>query len=88
MKRRIWLSVGMGTLLSTTVVACGGPDRHDAGTGACDQIIRACHPYDHGSGPAHECHAFAESTSTTETMCQTRLVECLATCSPGDGGHD
>lgn len=78
-------------IIATALGACGpgatatDAGGHDAGSKpTCTQIFEACHPVDTGSGPAHECHEFAEAEATTEAQCQMRRTECLSACALSD----
>jgi hypothetical protein len=63
---------------TTLAAACSGKDVE----GSCERIAEACHDKDTGSGPAHECHEFSESS--TDDQCAEKEDDCLASC--GDSG--
>ncbi|TAK23864.1 MAG: hypothetical protein EPO40_25230 [Myxococcaceae bacterium] len=68
--------------------ACDDHDHDTAGTPTCEAIIARCHPLDTGSGPAHDCHEFAESRGQTEAMCVARRDDCFRSCVASDAGAD
>jgi len=75
----VWLLVPISS------VGCHDHDHdHDYGSGACGQIVAACHDIDPGTGPISECHAIGHDE--VETDCEAVLTSCLATCVAGDAG--
>jgi len=61
--------------LAVTCAACGEDTE-----GACDRIAEACHDVDTGSGPAFECHTFAEAEGVTDAQCAEKEDECHESC--------
>lgn len=78
-----------------------GDHHDDAGTGghtspypSCQRIIDACHEYDVGAGPVHDCHDLAHDAKG-DGDCTSREASCLATCAAAgkdsgaaEGGSD
>ena len=55
----------------------------------CDELAEKCHPYDTGSGAAHDCHEFAETPSSTDSQCEAMFETCDMVCrAADDGGTD
>ncbi|MBX3185374.1 MAG: hypothetical protein KF819_00100 [Labilithrix sp.] len=52
--------------------------------GSCDQLARACHPYDKETAIGHECHELGHAGN--DTACAPRKAECLAACPPREAG--
>lgn len=79
-------------LCLASVVSIGACDDHSheaTGRAACDAIVERCHLLDLGTGAIHECHEFAEATTTTNDQCVARQAMCFATCTaPSDAGSD
>ncbi len=69
------------------ITACHDDDDHAHETTypSCEAISEACHPFDLGQGPAHDCHELAHG-ATSDATCAARKDACLKTCSPADGG--
>lgn len=66
------------------LIACGDDDGHHHATGACGQIVAACHDLDPGTGPISECHATGHDE--VEADCEAVLTSCLAVCVASDAG--
>jgi hypothetical protein len=64
-------------------ISCG-EDEHQRPP-ECDEIGEACHPFDTGSGPAHDCHANSHDTWTAAECIANRAM-CLMVCSNADAG--
>lgn len=81
------LALTAALLLPVGILACGDDDGHDhaANRPTCDQIGELCHPFDTGSGAAHDCHENAHDTFT-EAQCQEALPACQLACSAVDAG--
>lgn len=62
---------------------------------SCNAITQACHKFDVGEGPIHDCHELAHG-ATSDEPCAVKKVGCLALCvdeagtDAGDAGesHD
>jgi hypothetical protein len=65
-----------------------GPGGHSSKYPSCDAIIKACHPFDVGDGPIHDCHDYAHAENATEESCAAKKAECLRICVPSDAGAD
>ncbi len=67
----------------------GGP--HTSSFASCQAILDACHEFDTGEGPVHDCHEIAHDATSEET-CAPKKTACLATCAaaadagPSDSG--
>lgn len=57
----------------------GGTGGHVSPYAACQTIIDACHEYDIGEGPVHDCHDLAHDAKS-EADCTPKKDSCLATC--------
>lgn len=87
------LSVFAWGLLALLLVACKSDDSHDHGDGghhsdypSCDAIIQACHPYDVGEGPVHDCHDLGHG-ALNDSECASKKDDCLKICAAAaDGG--
>ena len=85
MTRFLLLSGLAGLLISGCSNDTVAPVSHPV----CDELAEKCHPYDTGSGTAHECHEFAETASSTDSQCEVMFETCDDACSaPADGGTD
>lgn len=60
---------------------------HSSPYAACDAIIKACHPYDVGEGPLHDCHNVAHEAKS-EAPCLPEKDRCVKLCEDAtlDGG--
>lgn len=69
------------------VALCDAADVDGGPPDACDMLGHQCHPFDTGSGPAHDCHELGHAGDLA--ACEAMLASCLMTCS-GDAGsaHD
>ena len=56
-----------------------GDGGHTSAFASCQAIIDACHEYDVGEGPVHDCHDLAHD-STSEATCAPKKAECIAIC--------
>lgn len=74
---------GLALSFAAALVACGDDDGHHH-TGACGQIVAACHDLDPGTGPISECHATGHDE--VEADCEAVLTSCLAVCVASDAG--
>ena len=74
---------------SSGAKASSGYTDHSSPYPDCDQIIKACHPFDVGEGQVHDCHdqghgARSEADCTpVKQMC---LDICAAAAAAADGG--
>ncbi|NUO53914.1 MAG: hypothetical protein HOV80_34145 [Polyangiaceae bacterium] len=76
MKKLVLASPLFALALLTSGVGCSDE-------GSCERIVEACHSLDHGAGPAHECHEFAESEEATDELCAEREDQCVEEdCNP------
>ena len=57
----------------------GGTGGHVSPYAACQTIIDACHEYDVGEGPVHDCHDLAHDAKG-EGDCTPKKDDCLKTC--------
>jgi hypothetical protein len=85
MKYILVLALSVST--SAGLYACSDSHSHDESSdgghtsefASCQAIIDACHEYDVGEGPVHDCHDLAHD-STSEATCAAKKTSCLATC--------
>ena len=91
---------GAATVAMLAFVACSSDDTpappadpssgdHDSPYPACAEIIEACHPFDIGEGPLHDCHTTAHE-ATSEAPCLPIEENCVKICSEAtaDAGAD
>jgi hypothetical protein len=74
---------GSSNEASTTSSSSSRGGRHLSPYPSCQAIIDACHPYDVGEGPIHDCHDLA--SNGPEAACAPKKDECVATCKPDAG---
>ena len=92
---------GLAYLPLMCALFAGCSDKHsegDAGSGhtspypSCNAITQACHAFDVGPGPIHDCHDFGHAKDASEAKCAAKKAECLAICvadaGAGDAGRD
>ncbi len=60
---------------------------HDERAADCVAIGERCHPFDVGSGLAHDCHANSHAAWDAAT-CTAKKTECFAACTANDSGTD
>lgn len=53
---------------------------------SCNAITQACHEFDVGEGPVHDCHELGHD-STSDEPCAAKKDACLALC-VAEGGVD
>jgi len=46
---------------------------------SCNAIVMACHKYDVGEGPIHDCHEVGHA-ATSDEPCVAQKAACLALC--------
>ena len=66
-----------------------GAGAHDSPYPTCKAIIDACHPYDVGEGPVHDCHDQAHEAAG-EASCIPIKDNCIQLCEAAgrDAGAD
>lgn len=89
--RHLWLALSM----TLGLLACSSdkstpapaPTGHASKYPTCNEIIQACHPFDVGEGPIHDCHDLGHS-ATSDADCIPKKADCLRICVPSaeDGG--
>jgi hypothetical protein len=62
-----------------------GHDHDEELPAECDAIRTACHRFDQGTGPAHDCHELAHHGNAAH--CAEQQESCLEACA-ADGGAD
>ena len=97
MKPFAYLAISAAILVCAP--ACSDSHSHDVDSGthtssfaSCQAILDACHEFDTGEGPVHDCHEIAHDATSEET-CAPKKTACLATCAaaaadagPSDSG--
>jgi hypothetical protein len=56
---------------------------------SCNEITHACHAFDVGEGPIHDCHELGHS-ATSDESCAAHKQHCLSICVDDggiEGGH-
>jgi hypothetical protein len=77
-------------LAAAMVVACSHDDddhTHTERPAVCEAIGTMCHPFDNGSGVAHDCHELSHATWTA-AQCEAEKAKCTAACTAMDSGTD
>ena len=91
MKPRIQSTLSFIFVATVLATAGCGNEAAAASPPECVAIVDRCHAFDTGSGPAHDCHAFAD-TATSAAECTAMQASCFATCTAavdgGGGGTD
>lgn len=62
-----------------TSSSSSGYTDHSSPYPTCDQIIKACHPYDIGEGTIHDCHDQGHEAKS-DADCTPVKDLCLSTC--------
>ena len=73
------------TRLADCIAICDAVETDGGPPDSCDTIGQTCHPYDTGSGPAHDCHEVGHAGDVA--ACDAALAGCMATCSGDAGSH-
>lgn len=77
----------LALLAATAAAACSSDDHDHTASGgvhsspypSCDAIIKACHLYDIGPGPVHDCHDVGHGAKS-DADCAPRKDACLKIC--------
>ena len=95
--RKILFILAAATI--ATAAGCTSSDGHDHSSSgghsseypSCDAIIKACHLYDIGPGPVHDCHDVGHAAKS-DADCAPKKDACLKTCNDAamasDGGME
>jgi hypothetical protein len=88
--------LSLAAVVMLVFAACDDDHEHDDGHDlgghtspypSCNAITQACHMYDTGEGPLHDCHERAHSAKS-DADCAPTKDECLRLCAEAakDGG--